>query len=226
MERKIIVVKIGSSVIIEGKGKLCGRRLSHIVDQLVKLRQEGFAPILVLSGAVGCGMRVFFQKQVESDKMSKQAAAGVGQSDKMSKQAAAGVGQVEMMQILAKLARRRGVRIAQILMTKYDFKYAAMRGNIRKVLRLYMQNGVVPVLNENDVLDLNSFGGNDFLAGEIAKLFGKSRLLILSSWEGSLFGVGGGEAKETVKNSLIERGIKTCILDGREKNIILRSILS
>ncbi len=203
MERKIIVLKIGSSVIFNRRGFVNQKRLDDIAYQIYKLHRHGLNTVMVLSGAVGCGIHYFGQADVrdhnlsgwtlttDSETLLRQPAAGVvvkNSTDQMAvtelegiiRQAAAGVGQVEMMQFLAKSMQKRQIRIAQILVTKFDFNKINTRRNIKKVIELYIASGILPVLNENDVLDLNSFGGNDYLAAEIARLFRGSTLLILS----------------------------------------------
>ena len=99
------------------------------------------------------------------------------------------------------------------------------RQEIYDMLHYYLNIGVVPVINENDVIDLNCFGGNDFLGARIASLLNVESLLILSTMAGSSSGVGGGEAKLQAVAMLKKEGIAASILDGKTKNILLEALL-
>ena len=114
------------------------------------------------------------------------------------------------------------MNIAQILLRRKDFNDS--KSMLKDVIAKYLELDVVPVINENDVIDLNSFGGNDYLAAEIAIALGAEKLVILSTWERSKFGVGGGESKRMVVSKLQEAGIVSEILDGKVKNVLINSI--
>ena len=75
----------------------------------------------------------------------------------------------------------------------------------------------MPVINENDVVDLNSFGGNDFLAANMAKLLKVDQLLILSTMAGSNFGVGGGKAKLQAVAMLKEKIFRQALSTAKQK---------
>ena len=59
--QKIIVVKIGSSILITKRGKLDEFRIEHIARQVLQLQAEGFGVVLVVSGAVASGFKFFSQ---------------------------------------------------------------------------------------------------------------------------------------------------------------------
>ena len=54
--KKRIVVKVGSSTISHGTGKLNYRRMEHLVRELADLQNQGKEMILVSSGATNAGM--------------------------------------------------------------------------------------------------------------------------------------------------------------------------
>lgn len=213
--KKIIVIKIGSSVILTDRNKLDEFRIAHIRDQIVILKNKGIEVILVVSGAVACASITDV-----SDRMHLSSKYDSG----LLKQAFAGIGQVYLITKLHEIFLQKHLEIAQILLNK-DFFEKNQKENIRNVLHLYINSGIVPVMNENDVVELNNFGGNDLLASEIAKLVGASQLLILSTMEGSLFGVGGSATKQIALHELEKYHIKSSIINGKEKDAIIRSIL-
>lgn len=207
--KKIITVKIGSSVLLTQRNKLDEFRIAHIADQILSLKEKGVGVVLVVSGAVACGSQYI---QLSSD-------------DKKLKMAAAGIGQAYLNSVFQQIFSRKGLRIAQILLTKDLLDSRSKKKEINDLIHYYLQTGVVPVINENDVIDLNSFGGNDFLAANMAKLLKVDQLLILSTMAGSSFGVGGEEAKLQAIAVLKQKNIQANIVNGKTKNILLETLL-
>ncbi len=207
--KKIVVIKIGSSILMTERNKLDEFRIAHIADQVASLREEGFGVVLVVSGAVACGHK--YINFTEDQDCLRQAAAGVGQSI--------------LTATFTNIFNQKKMQAAQLLLTKDNLYSMSKRQKIRNLLEFYIQSNFVAIINENDVLDLNSFGGNDHLAGDIAALLEANRLLILSTYEGSLFGVGGGKTKIEVLNLMRAKNIKTDILNGKAQDIILNTIL-
>ncbi|MBI4991326.1 hypothetical protein HZB96_04505 [Candidatus Gottesmanbacteria bacterium] len=216
MRRKIIIIKIGSSVLMTKRNKLDEFRISHIADQILALKKKGFAVILVVSGAVACGLITY-----TGDRLHMLSKEDFG----LLKQAASGIGQVQLITIFDNIFKQKQMAIAQILLNKCDLKDDTKREGIKKILEFYFQSGIIPVFNENDVVDLNSFGGNDFLAAELTLLLSAQQLIILSTSGGSTYGVGGGKTKKKVNDLLTSKNIDIVITDGRIKNIILKQTL-
>lgn len=207
--RKTIVIKIGSSILMTQRNKLDESRIDHIADQVASLRAEGVGVILVVSGAVACGHKfISFSKD-----------------QRHFRQAAAGLGQAILTATFNNIFNQKEMQIAQVLLTKDSFDSSINKEKIKTLLEFYIQSGFTALINENDVLDLNSFGGNDHLAGEIADLISADRLLLLSTYEKSLFGVGGGVTKQKVINFMKTKNIQTEILDGKTNDVILSTIL-
>ena len=50
-----ITVKVGSNVLTKSDGTLNDTNISHLADQITKLRHEGVEVVLVSSGAVAAG---------------------------------------------------------------------------------------------------------------------------------------------------------------------------
>ena len=203
--QKIIVVKIGSSILITKRGKLDEFRIEHIARQVLQLQAEGFGVVLVVSGAVASGFK--FVSQIENQNILRQAAAGIGQTILIS--------------TFQGVFASKKIQIAQILLTQESLK----REDFKDLLEFYLSLNIVPIINENDVISLNCFGGNDLLASEIAFLVEAEKLLILSTYDKSFFGVGGGETKKQALEFMKTRNIKASILDGKKKDTILEAML-
>ncbi len=206
---KIIVIKIGSSVLLNRKNRLDQVCISNIADQTLALRKKGLAVILVVSGAVAYGSNFI----------------NLADNANNLRQLAAGIGQIHVIAALKDMLTKHKIKIAQILLTRDHLKSRAKRQKLKEILSLYSQNGFIPIINENDVLDLNSFGGNDLLAADIARIVKAEKLLILSTMEGSVYGVGGGVIKQAVVDSLAKNFIEAKILNGKTKGILLKTLL-
>lgn len=162
----------------------------------------------MVSGAVACGAS-------EIDLSSQ---------DQNLRRMAAGIGQAVLISEFQKIFTAKGIKIAQILLTHdvLDLKDKAKK--IIQLIQGYLDMGVVPVINENDVIDLNSFGGNDFLGAKVAILFGAERFLILSTMAGSSFGIGGEETKMQAVDMVERENIKAMVVNGKTKNILLEAL--
>lgn len=208
-KKQIIVIKIGSSVLFTHRGKLDEYRIAHIANQIVFLKRQNIGVVLVVSGAVACGSGFI----------------DISAGDMTLRSAAAGMGQAVITSAFYNIFADKQLKIAQMLLTEDFFISPQQRENLKNILKLYIESGIIPFINENDVLDLNSFGGNDLLAARIAILLRASKLMILSSYEKSYFGIGGEETKLKALELAAGNAIKTDIADGKIKNIILNSLL-
>jgi glutamate 5-kinase len=159
-----LVVKLGSSIVADGRGAVRAEVLAGICDQLAELHHAGRDLIVVTSGAIARGMGVM------------EIPLRPRAIDEL--QAASAVGQGKLYQVYDQLLRARGVPTAQVLLTFFDIS--------ARTLRKLLDWQVVPVINENDTTttDEISFGNNDFLAAQIAILLGADQLLLLTDADG------------------------------------------
>ncbi|MBI4973762.1 hypothetical protein HZC27_04085 [Candidatus Roizmanbacteria bacterium] len=202
--KKVFVIKIGGSVLLTNRNKLDEYRVACIAEQVMKLRVTGIGVVLVVSGAVGSGSTFVEVKQ-----------------DAMSRRLAAGVGQAYLTSIFYQKFKEKGLAIAQILFKKDDFFIS----EVSRLINPYIELGVIPIINENDVLELNGFKGNDFLGAQVAIAIHATKFIMLSTMKGSVYGVGGGGAKQDVINILKRKHIDSTIVNGKVKNIILKTFL-
>ena len=203
--KKIFVIKIGSSVLLTERNKLDEYRVSNIASQIVRLKEAGFGLVLVISGAVGLGSNYI----------------DINNHDLIKKRAAAGIGQAILISYFNTIFKEKNLQVAQVLLTKKDLNSK----DITDILKYYLDAGFIPLINENDVVDLNSFSGNDFLGAEITSLLSAKKFIMLSTMKGSKYGVGRGETKQEVIELLKSKNIVTEIVDGKLKNILVNTIL-
>jgi glutamate 5-kinase len=168
----VLVVKLGSSTLVDSSGELRRDVLDARVRDLVRVRRQGHHPVLVTSGAVACGLGRLGLTERPTALADLQAVSAVGQ----------GV----LFQRYAEAFAPHGVVPAQVLLTSSDLAVRASYLNARTTLRRLIELGAVPVVNENDTTatDELTFGDNDVLAAQVALLLGAAWLLLLTDREG------------------------------------------
>jgi len=102
------------------------------------------------------------------------------------KQALCAIGQVELMDSYRKIFIKQDLHVAQILLTKDDFDSKSRTLNIRNTLFTLLDEGVVPIINENDTVSVDEIkiGDNDMLAARSTVLWGGDLLILLSDIDG------------------------------------------
>ena len=167
-----IVVKIGSNVLARANGRLSIARMAELADEIACLCEEGHQVLIVTSGAVAAGRaQVALPKTV--DRVAR-------------RQVLSSVGQAILIDTYRGLFAADGLDVGQILLTKSDFSTNEHACNIRHCIQAFFAYGIIPVVNENDTVSVESlmFTDNDELAGLLANLIGADRLIILSSIDG------------------------------------------
>lgn len=240
MRQKRIVVKVGTNVLTRPDGHLDVTRMSAIVDQLVWLRAQGFAVVLVTSGAVAAGR-------------GEIASQGLGLDSVEQRQLFSAVGQVKLLNLYHNLLRNYGVVTGQILTMKENFSTDRERANLAQCLEVMLAHAVLPIVNENDTVCITElmFTDNDELSGLMAELIGASTLVILSNIDGlftdapdapgaqlirrvasgddveryvaasrSSRGRGGMASKLLTARSIAAQGRRVVIANGRRENIL------
>jgi glutamate 5-kinase len=169
---KRIVVKLGTSTLTHSNGKLNLFRIEKLIRELSDIVNSGKEIILVTSGAVGVGMDRLGLKEKPKTIPEKQAAAAVGQ----------GI----LMHIYEKLFGEYGQTVAQVLLTREDSVNRKRYANSRNTLLMLLQMGVIPVINENDVVAVDELkiGDNDTLSATVAGIVDADLLVILSDVAG------------------------------------------
>jgi len=167
-----VVVKLGSSLLAGSDGLLDTPFIARVARGVAALRDEGRAVLLVSSGAVAAGRGVLPDVAARLDIPARQALAAVGQP--------------RLMQAYAHACGRHGLVVAQALLTQGDM---AGRGGYlaaRTTLLTLLERGVVPIVNENDVVadEELRFGDNDRLSAVVAALVDADLLLLLSDVAG------------------------------------------
>lgn len=172
MSGKKIVVKVGSNVIARDGGEVNTSLLTSLGQQLNKLRSMGYTPLLVSSGAVAAG-RGRFDPDKKSDTVTQ-------------RQLLAAIGQTHLMNTYSRILQDLQITCAQVLVTKEDFRDRRHYLNMRNCLEGMLAYGVLPIINENDVVSVTElmFTDNDELAGLVAAMVDAHMLVILTNVAG------------------------------------------
>src|SRR5262249_17435656 len=125
-------------------------------------------------------------------------------NDLATLQACAAVGQSRLMAIYDKLFEAFGLPVAQILLTHDDLQHHERHLNARNTLVTLLDHGLVPFINENDVISFTElkFGDNDKLSALVASLLPADLLVILTTVDGVIENFGKANPKTI---STIER---------------------
>ncbi len=240
-----IVIKLGTSTLVDKKGILNISYIDSFAKEISKLKKSrDMDIILVSSGAIGAAMGYLNLNKRPKELRKKQALASIGQP--------------LIMQAYRKAFEIFNLNVSQILLTRYDFddrqRYINIRNSINELLSM---KNIIPVINENDTIAVDevNFGDNDTLSAVVAqevqadKLFiltdvdgfydgvpGKSKIIpkitkitdeileLASPISGSGKGSGGMQTKLIAAKIATSSGVTTFIINGKKINLISEAI--
>lgn len=199
---KRVTIKIGSNVLARDNGTLDVTRVSSLVDQICRLRAAGVEVIVISSGAVACGR-------------SELGALDTRRLDNVDKrQLFSAVGQVKLINRYYDLFRDHGYYVGQVLTMKESFATRRHYLNQRNCMKVMLENGVIPIVNENDTVSLTElmFTDNDELSGLIAAMMGCDALIILSNIDGIYDGNPANAASSVIRRVDPDRDLSDYIM--------------
>ena len=171
-ESKIIVIKIGSSLLIDDKKKIRKKWLTDFSKDIQGLIKQNKKVIIVSSGAIamGCKKLNLSKKNLKLDKS----------------QAVASVGQIELMNLFSETFIKSKINISQILLTLEDTEQRRRALNAKRTFDNLFKLGFVPIVNENDSIATSEikYGDNDRLASRVAQIASADCLVLLSDVNG------------------------------------------
>ena len=169
---KKIVIKLGSSTIVDKFGKFKKKWLLSLIDDIKKLKKNNQEVAIVSSGAIALGQNYL---KIKNKKVKLE----------MS-QAVASIGQIHLINEFQKLFEKNKIKIGQILITPDDTEQRRRALNARRTFENLFKLGAVPVVNENDTTATTEikYGDNDRLAARVAQIIGADLLIILSDVDG------------------------------------------
>ena len=169
---KVIVIKIGSSLLFDNKQNIRRKWLSSFAQDVHKLKSKNKKIIIVSSGAIALGCKKMNYKKTNL-KLDKS-------------QAVASIGQIELMNLFSQSFSKFKLNISQILLTLDDTEERRRSINAKRTFENLFQLNFIPVVNENDTIATSEikYGDNDRLASRVAQITNADTLILLSDVDG------------------------------------------
>ena len=169
---KTIVIKIGSSNIVDNRGKLREKWLNSLVKDLKELANKKKNIVIVSSGAIALGLSYL---KINKKKIKLE----------MS-QAIASIGQIHLTNVYRKIFEKNKIKIGQILISLDDTEQRRRALNAKRTFENLFKLKAVPVVNENDTTATSEikYGDNDRLAARVAQIISADVLINLSNVDG------------------------------------------
>ena len=171
--KKRIVIKIGSSSLVHPEtGDMDLVKMERLVRIVADISNSGKDVVLVSSGAIAVGRKTMKINERPKEKSVKQACAAIGQT--------------RLMMVYQRLFAEYNKVPAQVLITKLTMIHDENRRNARATFAELLSMGVIPIVNENDIVvtDEIEFGDNDTLSAIVAALIHADLLIVLSDVDG------------------------------------------
>ncbi len=169
---KKIVLKIGSSNLVDSKGKLKEKWLKSLAVDIEKLKRNGKDFVIVSSGAIALGQGYL---KVKKKRLKIE----------MS-QALASIGQIYLAETYREIFQKRRMKVGQILISPDDTEQRRRAINVKRTFENLFKLGAIPIVNENDTTATTEikYGDNDRLAARVAQIISADVLINFSDVNG------------------------------------------
>jgi len=169
---KIVVIKIGSTLLVDENKKIRKRWLTSFAKDIKNLINKNKKIVIVSSGAIalGCIKMSYNKKNLKLDKS----------------QAIASIGQIELMNLFSNTFLKHKLNISQILLTLEDTEERRRSLNAKRTFENLFNLNFIPIVNENDTIATSEikYGDNDRLASRVAQITNADTLILLSDVSG------------------------------------------
>lgn len=169
--KKRVLLKIGTNTLTRETNQISRGKIEDIGRQIAQLKDE-FEFVIVSSGAIAVA-RQFVNLESDGKEINV-------------KQALAAIGQPHLMRIFQENFRELGLLTSQCLLSYDDFNREVSRKNILNTINVLLENGYIPIINENDTVATEEiqFGDNDKLAALTGSLLGADLVIIATNTNG------------------------------------------
>ena len=142
-----IVFKIEIETLFDNNGILSTRKMEQLSMICANLNNSGVSVLLVSSGAIALGAAKLGLIRSPSDIIAKQAVAAVGQA--------------ELIISYQDCFDHFDQMVAQVLLTRDVIDNPIRNRNAKNTLSRLLEQGIIPVINENDSVSTNDIIMND-----------------------------------------------------------------
>ncbi|KAL9656420.1 hypothetical protein ABK040_005185 [Willaertia magna] len=199
-----ILIKVGTSVLTKLDGTVALGRVGHLVEEICELLQEGKQIAFVSSGSTWVGRRKLKQQEeltrsLSNGNLTSLSCENPHNNVVENKRAFAACGQSGLMSLYDTLFTQKNVLCSQVLLTNHDLEIDSYRDNVKETIEHMMSLGIIPIINENDVVKFlhnsgneqstspsseNLFTNNDALASILGSLLKVDLLVLLTDVDG------------------------------------------
>ncbi len=169
---KIIIIKIGSSLLVDKNKKVRKKWLLSFARDIRNLKNKNKKVVIVSSGsiALGCKKMGYNKSNLKLDQS----------------QAIASIGQIELMNLFSQTFSKYKLNISQILLTLEDTEERRRSINAKRTFENLFKLNYIPIVNENDTIATSEikYGDNDRLASRVAQITNADTLILLSDVDG------------------------------------------
>lgn len=170
---KTFIIKFGTESLLNNRGRLCNKKICAIARQVSKI-QKNYSVIIVSSGAIQAGKEISQELSLETKYLHKKDLAGIG-SIKLLKMWGAGFA-------------KYNIPAAQVWVTHANIQHTGESKSILTSLKNYLKSGVIPIINENDVVSSreiemmeSGISENDHLTRLITKIIHPQLIMFVTS---------------------------------------------
>jgi glutamate 5-kinase len=149
---RTILIKIGTEIVHSPEGLLAMGQIGNIVEQIAMLHMRGHSIILVSSGSITIGKMVLHRQYLLSGSMQSHLGGELDAKVEFFEKACAAAGQSGLQSLYEMLFAQYHLKCSQVLASDADFREPRVRENLKRSLRTLLDVGVIPVINENDVI--------------------------------------------------------------------------
>ncbi len=176
------VFKLGTNIVTRDSGELDIETITGLVRQLAQAHCSSMEVVIVSSGAVGAGMDTLIARSPKSR-------ARLRRRNVTARQAAAAIGQVDVIALYKSEFGRYGIDVAQTLLSRSVLNQRDGYLNVRGTMEMLLEAGIVPIVNENDVVAVEeivgvTYGDNDRLSAMLANVLDADLLVLLGEMDG------------------------------------------
>ena len=175
--KKKLVVKFGTENLCGKRGALDESVFAGYARQIVKAESLGFRTVIVSSGGIKAGREHLKELRIDDAQFKKKELAGIGARHLLNRWGEA-----------FSFFRRE---VGQVWVTFANWRDEAERKSIKASIERYLDLGIIPIVNENDVISdteirlmEQGISENDRLARMIAELIGSDAVLFLTNVQG------------------------------------------
>ncbi len=168
---KKIVIKLGSTTVIDKKGKFKKKWVNSLIKDIKKYKKNRDI-VIVSSGAIALGQNYLKIKQKKIKLEMSQAIASIGQ--------------IHLAEQFQKIFKKNSFRVGQILISPDDTEQRRRALNVKRTFDNLFKLKAIPIVNENDTTATSEikYGDNDRLAARVAQIIGADTLIIFSDVDG------------------------------------------